>query len=80
MNTATSELSVSSKGTTTTITLYLPLTWKLYMLPISVATARHPWEVGPQMNKFEQVSSDHHQMSLLGDKSPGVNWGSISTM
>ena len=45
------------------------------MLPISVATARHPWEVGPQMNKFEQVSSDHHQMSLLGDKSPGVNGG-----
>ena len=27
------------------------------------------------MNKFEQVSSDHHQMSLLGDKSPGVNGG-----
>ena len=22
-------------------------------------------EEGPQMNKFEQVSSDHHQMSLI---------------
>ena len=22
--------------------------------------------VGPQMNKFEQVSNDHHQMSLAG--------------
>ena len=23
--------------------------------------------VGPQMNKFEQVSSDHYQMSLSGE-------------
>ena len=24
------------------------------------------WKGGPQMNKFEQVSSDHNQMSLIG--------------
>ena len=29
--------------------------------------------VGPQTNKFEQVSSDHHQLSLVGGRSPG--WG-----
>ena len=29
---------------------------------------------GTQMNKFEQVSSDHHQMSLAGG-SPGVMYG-----
>ena len=39
---------------------------------VSFATTRYcPWEereVGPQMNKFEQVSSDHHQMmSLAGE-------------
>ena len=28
---------------------------------VSVATTRYP-----QMNKFEQVSSDYHQMSLVG--------------
>ena len=27
---------------------------------------------GPQMNKFEQVSSDHHQMSLGRGRSPGL--------
>ena len=27
---------------------------------------------GPQMNKFEQVSSDHHQMSLAGEGVPGL--------
>ena len=33
---------------------------------VSVATTRcHSQEV-PQMNKFEQGSSDHHQMSLAG--------------
>ena len=34
---------------------------------ISVVTTRcHTLGVGPQMNKFEQISSDHHQMSLVG--------------
>ena len=27
---------------------------------------------GPQMNKFQQVSSDHHQMSLARGRSPGL--------
>ena len=31
---------------------------------------------GPQMNKFEQVSSDHHQMSLpRGGVPRSVVWG-----
>ena len=25
------------------------------------------WGIGPQVNKFEQVSSDDHQMSLAGN-------------
>ena len=33
---------------------------------VTVATTRcHSWGC-PQMNKFEQVSSDHHQMLLAG--------------
>ena len=28
--------------------------------------------VGPQVNKFEQVSSDDHQMSVAGVRSPGL--------
>ena len=42
------------------------------MLPVSVAiTNFHSGVVGPQMNKFEQVSSVHHQMSLAeGGKVP----------
>ena len=28
--------------------------------------------VGPQVNKFEQVSSDDHQMSVAGGMSPGL--------
>ena len=28
--------------------------------------------VGPEMNKFEQVSSDHNQMSLAGGRSSGL--------
>ena len=36
--------------------------------------------VGPQMKKFEQVSSDHHQMSQAGgggtqDLMSGEGWG-----
>ena len=42
---------------------------------VSVATARclflGGWGIGPQMNKFEQVSSDHHQMSLAGGAGVG---------
>ena len=33
------------------------------------------WGIGPQMNKFEQVSCDHHHMSLAGGgrgRSPGL--------
>ena len=44
--------------------------------PILLATTRCPFmgEVGegPQMNKFEQVSSDHHQLSLAGGRVVGV--------
>ena len=41
--------------------------------PVSVASTRcHSRGVGPQMNKFKQVSSDHHQMSLGGGRSPGL--------
>ena len=50
-------------------TTYLPL----HMLqPLDVSTG------GPQVNKFEQVSSDGHQISLAGDcMSDGgiVQWG-----
>ena len=28
------------------------------------------------MNKFEQMSSDHHQMSLAGNGAPVRGWGS----
>ena len=36
---------------------------------VSVATTRcqYWWRVGPQLNKFEQVSSDDHQMSVAGE-------------
>ena len=37
----------------------------------SVVTTRCSWRGGPQMNKFEQVSSDGHQMSQAG----GRVWG-----
>ena len=30
--------------------------------------------VGPQVNKFEQVSSDDHQISVAGDKKV-LGWG-----
>ena len=44
---------------------------------VSIATIRcHSWGgggVGPKMNMFEQVSSDHDQMSLaVGGRSPGL--------
>ena len=35
------------------------------------ARCQNQWE-GPQVNKFEQVSSDDHQMSLAGT---GLGWG-----
>ena len=51
------------------------LAWKLYMLqfqlpPLDVTLGEGGW--GPQINKVEQVSSDHHQMSLAGGRSPGL--------
>ena len=47
---------------------YIPPTCKPYLFQFQLP----PPDVaprgggGPQMNKFEQVSSDHHQMSLTG--------------
>ena len=37
------------------------------------------WEVGLQMNIFEQVFSDHHQMSLAGDRSLGLMSKGVGT-
>ena len=37
--------------------------------PLDVSTMGRGWGVGPQVNKFEQVSSDDHQMSVAGDRS-----------
>ena len=34
-----------------------------HWLPLYVTTG---WELGPQVNKYEQVSSDDHQMSVTG--------------
>ena len=54
------------------------------MLSVSVTTTRcqYQWGVGLQVNKFEQVSSDDHQMSLAGGNGlegwwvcPGVGVG-----
>ena len=41
--------------------------------PALVATTRcqYCWGVGPQVNKFEQISSNDHQMSLAGVGMPG---------
>ena len=52
----------------------VPPAWKPY---VSVATIRcHSWDGDPQVKKFEDVSSEHHLMSLaLGtpaDLSPWV--------
>ena len=39
---------------------------------VSLATTRRcSQEIGPQMSKFELVSSDHHQISLAGGRYPG---------
>ena len=48
--------------------------------PVSVATTRCCLEGGPQKNKFEEVSSDHHQISPLGahrcpERGQGVPFG-----
>ena len=32
-------------------------------------------EVGPKLSKFEQVSSDHHQVSLVGGRTLGLMSG-----
>ena len=44
-------------------------TARLPTVRVSVATTRYQywWGVGPQANKFEQVSSDDHQMSAAGE-------------
>ena len=42
-------------------------TARLETISVSSFSGHHQmslWMVSPQMNKFEQVSSDHHQMSL----------------
>ena len=36
----------------------------------SVAIRRQYWEGGGPMNKFEQISSDDHQISLAGGSTP----------
>ena len=33
---------------------------------VTATRCQYQWGEGPQMNKFEQVSSDHHQMSVAG--------------
>ena len=42
--------------------------------PLDVSTA---WRrgIGPQVNKFEQVSSDDHQLSVVGEEDTMVTWG-----
>ena len=40
-----------------------------YCLFASIATTRCHSQRGPQMNKFEQISSEDHQMSLAGGQS-----------
>ena len=54
---------------------FLPA-WKLYVIQFQLPPPdfTHGQGVGLQMNKFEQVSSDHHQM-LLGGRSPDLIWG-----
>ena len=44
-----------------------PYKFQFQLQPLDVAPGggRERW-VGPEMNKFEQVSSDHYQMSLAG--------------
>ena len=56
--------------------------WKLYVILFQLPPPdfTHGQLVGPQMNKFEQVSRDHHQM-LQGARSLdlilGVGWGGV---
>ena len=40
--------------------------------PVPDVSSWGRWGEGPQMNKFEQVSSDHHQLSLAGGRVVGV--------
>ena len=46
-------------------------TARLPTVRVSVATTRcqYWWRVGPQVNKFEWVSKDDHQMSVVGRES-----------
>ena len=52
-------------------------TARLETVSVSSFSGHHQmslWVVGPQMNKFELVSSDDHQMSLPGGV-PGLIFG-----
>ena len=45
--------------------------------PLDVSTGRE-CRVGPQVNKFEHISSDDHQMSLAGEVGyPGRGGGTL---
>ena len=49
-------------------------TARLPTIPVLVATTRcqYQWgSIGPQVNKFEKVSSDDHQMTVAGGRRPG---------
>ena len=48
---------------------------KLYMLQFQLPPPDVTGVLGPQMNKFEQVSSDYHKMLLTGDRFPGLMSG-----
>ena len=52
-----------------------PYKFQFQLQPLDVAPGggRERW-VGPEKNKFEQVSSDHHQMSLAGGPRGGEVW------
>ena len=56
----------------------VPTAWKPDMLQFQF-NGHHqtslPEEGDPQMNKFEQVSSVYHQMSLTGESLGKMSWG-----
>ena len=45
-----------------------------HMLHVLATRCQHWWRDGPQVNKFEQVSSDGYQMSLV-NRSKGLGSG-----
>ena len=48
-------------------------------LETACASVQWPPPEGPQLNKFEQVFSDHHQMSLAWEGSQGLKSGGGGT-